>query len=165
MQQIPKGETQLHEEIWRLPDDRGVVRYVSDHFVNVPSVRAESDKHGEPGEILLDLKHAGLPMLYFGVLQRMVGSTDKGARIYGLRALASVITNFEYMVVEAFQAALKDPDLDLRALALRLIARYPYKVFEKNLEELARTESDAAIKEEALHLAEGLRKHGKVMDI
>src|SRR6266542_3655020 len=99
VQQIPKGETQLHEEIWRLPDDRGVVRYVSDHFVNVPSVRAESDKHGEPGEILIDLDNAGLPMLGFGALERMLSSPNKAERMYALRAFASVMTHFNYLVV------------------------------------------------------------------
>src|SRR6266568_4090470 len=91
VQQIPKGETRLHEEIWRLPDDRGVVRYVLDHFVDIRSVRAESNRHGEPGKILLDLKKANVPMVHYGTLERMVSSTNPYERNYALRAFASVI--------------------------------------------------------------------------
>jgi len=55
VQRFPAGELQLQEEIWELPEDRGAVRYIFDHFVEVPSIKAESDIHGEPTKILADL--------------------------------------------------------------------------------------------------------------
>src|SRR6266704_4954393 len=93
VQHIPKAEMQLHEEIWELPGDRGIVRYIFDHYVNVPSVRAGSDIRYEPGKILLDLD-AHLPFLHYGKLGRMAQSTSLAERKYALRAFASIIKNF-----------------------------------------------------------------------
>ena len=49
----------------------------------------------------------------------------------------------------------------MRTTALVAIARYPYKHFIDDLEELARTETDPDNKAEALRLAKSLRDYGK----
>lgn len=158
VQRIPKAELQLAEEIWRLPDDRGAVRYVYDHFVEVPSIRAESDIHGEPAKILIDLER-DLPMLHIEDLTKQVQSPPQ--RIYALRALAAITTTFHGDVIAAFKAAIKDPDPAIRRLAMVVISRYPYFVFVRDLEQQAAAEPDPEIKEEALRLAKDLREHGK----
>ena len=160
VQRIPAGERQLQEEIWELPNGRGAVRYVWDHFVDVPSVRAESDQRGAPGDILHELD-AHLPLLHPGKLERMTRSTEPGERRYALRALASVITDFDWGVVEELRTALKEDDPSMRRLALDAIARYPYKVFTSDLDELGKTDPDDSLKKEARDLADDLRKRGK----
>src|SRR6266571_5376577 len=133
VQHIPEGEVQMREEIWELPSHRGIVRYIFDQHVNVPSIRAESDIRNEPGKILLEI-YPHLPLLDTGDLVRLAQSTQSAERRYGLRALASVTTDFEWRVVEEFSKVLKDPDPKMRMLAMVCIARYPYKLFAKELE-------------------------------
>lgn len=159
VQRIPEGEQQLAEEIWLLPDDRGAVRCVYDHFVEVPSIRAESDIHGEPAKILIDLEH-DLPFLYIEDLTKQLDPNTPQRR-YALRALASITTMFRGDVVSAFKAAIKDPDPSIRKLAIICVSRYPSFVFAKELDEQAAVEPDPEIKERQLHLASDLRSHGK----
>jgi hypothetical protein len=158
-QRIPQEELQLAEEIWRLPNNRGAVRYVYDHFVEVPSIRAESDIHGEPSKILMDLQR-DLPFLYTGALTKQALSSSL-ERIYALRALAATTPMFHGDVISAFKAALKDPDPAIRRLALVCISRYPSFVFAQELDDQAAIESDLKIKENQLALAKDLREHGK----
>jgi hypothetical protein len=159
-QRIPQAELQLAEEIWRLPNNRGAVRYVYDHFVEVPSIRAESDIHGEPSKILMDLQR-DLPFLYTGALTKQALSSSSRERIYALRALAATTTMFHGDVILALKAALKDPDPAIRRLALVCISRYPSFVFAQELDDQAVIESDLKIKEDQLALAKDLREHGK----
>ncbi len=158
-QRIPAGELQLAEEIWLLPGERGAVRFVQDHFVDVPSIRAESDIHGEPARILADLG-SDLPLLYAGELSKRANSASP-ERTYALRALAVIMPDYDGRVVSAYKAALKDPDPAIRMLAMRCISRYPHFVFARELESLAETEPEHKLREEAVQLAKDLRAHGR----
>src|SRR5689334_8349986 len=66
-QHIPRGELQLEEHIWTLAGDRGAVRYIHDHFVNVPFVRTETDVSGRATELMRELEPV-LSLLYTGEL-------------------------------------------------------------------------------------------------
>jgi hypothetical protein len=158
-QRIPKQELQLAEEIWSLPDDRGAVRYVYDHFVDVPSIRAESDIHGEPSKILTDLER-DLPFLYTGALTKQAMSSSP-ERAYALRALAASTERYHGGVITAFKAAIKDPDPAIRELVLVCIGRYPAFVFAQDLDDQAAVEPDPKIQQNQLALAKDLREHGK----
>jgi hypothetical protein len=158
-QRIPAAELQLGEEIWRLPDGRGAVRYVYDHFVEVPSIRAESDIPDEPTKTLLDLER-DLPFLYIEDLTKQARSSSR-ERIYALRALAAITPVSHGGVISAYKAAIKDPDPAIRRLVMVCIARYPYFIFVKELEQQAVIDPDPKLKEEELDLAKDLREHGR----
>jgi len=156
---IPAEELQLAEEIWRLPDDRGAVRYVYDHILEVPFFRAESDIHGEPTKILIDLQN-DLPFLYIEDFLLEAEAANPGRR-YALRALAVITTMYRGDVIAAFKAAIVDSDPTIRKLALICVARYPAFSFAKELDTRAAVESDPDLKERQLKLAGDLRAHGK----
>lgn len=158
-QRIPEQELQLSEEIWLLPNDRGAVRYVCDHFVDVPSIRAESDIHGEPSKILMDLER-DLPLLYTGALTKQAMSSSP-ERAYALRALAASTERYHGGVIKAFRAAIKDPDPAIRELVLVCIGRYPAFVFAQDLDDQAAVESNLKTQQNQLALAKDLREHGK----
>jgi len=158
-QRISKHELQLAEEIWSLPNDLGAVRYVYDHFVDVPSVRAESDLDGEPSKILTDLERE-LPFLYTGALTKQAMSSLP-ERAYALRALAASTERYHGGVIKAFKAAVKDPDPAIRELALVCIGRYPAFALAQDLDDQAVLEPEGKIQQNQLALAKDLRERGK----
>lgn len=160
MSRIPAGDMQFMEEVWQLPDRRGTVKYIYDHIVEVPKIRAESDIHGEPTRILADLEN-DLPLLDHVPLRKQAMGTSHEERVYALRALAAVVPNYWGGAVNAFRAALKDSNPGIRRLAIACIARYPYAVFVDDLEELAANETDVDIRASALRLARDLDEHGR----
>jgi len=110
VQRIPKGEAQLWEEIWELPDNRGNVRYIFDHYVAIPYVSAESDRYGAPGNIIRDLlAKADLPIIDRGQLERLGKSPDVADRKFSLRGYVATTDRFHWGVVQGIEAALKDP--------------------------------------------------------
>lgn len=159
-QEIPAGELQLYEQIWRLPGGRGAVRYVYDHFVGIPTVRAESDISGEPGEILFELERS-LPFLDIPDLVKGARSTDKAERSYSLRGLAAIAEELYGDIFNAIATALNDPDPEMRSLALLCISRWPHYRFAERLESLAATETVPELKDEAIRLAAEVRAHGR----
>jgi hypothetical protein len=154
------GDVQFLEEVWELPDQRGVVKYIYDHILEVPKIRAETDIHGEPTRILGELAH-DLSLLDLPPLRKQAMGTSHDERVYALRALAAVVPNFWGGAVNAFRAALKDPDPGIRRLALFCITRYPYAEFIADLETMAAAESDVNLKASALKLAKALTEHGR----
>jgi hypothetical protein len=159
VQRIPKEELQFAEEIWLLPNSRGAVRFVYDHIVEVPKVRADSDIHGEPGKILIDLD-GDLPLLYTDDLTKQV-MTASPERFFAMRALAASTDYFHGGVIKAFKAAISDPDPAARSLVLICIGRYPSFMFAQMLDDQAAVETDPKLQENQRALAKDLREHGK----
>lgn len=160
VQRIPAGEQQLHEEIWRVDDDRGAMRYVFDHFVDVPTIRAESDIGGMVA-LLMEQLEPLLPIQYPNDLVRLTRSEDRASRAFALRGLAAVQEGFRGDVFRAFRDALFDEDCQMRGLALTCISRYPWFQFVNVLEEAAMREIVDVLRTEQLRLAESIRQHGK----
>jgi hypothetical protein len=159
-QEIPRGEVQLHELIWTLPEGRGNVRYVYDHFVDVATVRAESPKFGEPGEIVFELsKH--IDVFDVNQMVKLAGSSDEAIRGYALGALAVITPEFYGDVFDAFCAALESPDASMRWVAMRCIARWPYFQFAARLRAHAKKEPDEELRKEAGRLAADIVAHGR----
>ena len=160
VQGISKQELQLAEEIWRLPNGRGAVRFIYDHFVEVPMIRAESDIHGEPFNILTDLA-SDFPVLHTSALTKQATSSSLAETVYALRALAASTERYHGSVLKTFKAAIMDPDPAIRELILVCIGRYPAFAFAQDLQEQAAVESDPKIKEQQLALANDLLQHGR----
>lgn len=160
VRRIPADAMQFLEEIWELPAQRGVIKYIYDHLVQVAKIHVESDIQGEPTRILAELED-DLPLLDHAPLRKQAMGTSHEERVYALRALATVVPGYWGGAVNAFRTALKDPNPGIRKLAIACIARYPYAVFVDDLEELAAGEPDADIKARALRLAKDLNEHGR----
>jgi len=159
VQRIPAAELQLAEEIWRLPEGKGIVRYVFDHFMDVPSIRAESDINGEPARIITDLGR-DLPFLYIEPLLKAARASGR-ERAYALRALAVITPFYNGGVASVLRAALQDADPGMRRLGLRTLSRYPYFTFAKDLDTMAASEADPELKADAIRLAKDLREQGR----
>ncbi len=153
-----KEKIQLAEEIWLLPNGRGVVRYIYDDVVEVPCINAGSDIPYEAPKILKDLA-ADLPL--FRIEDLIEPALASEWRPYALRALSSITEGFHSDVVNAFIIALKDPEPNMRRYALACIGRYPAFVFVKELEQQALTEEHPDIKQWELGLAASIRNLGE----
>jgi hypothetical protein len=159
-QEIPQGELQLHELIWILPNGRGTVRYVYDHFVDVATVRAESPKALEPGEIVFDLsKH--IAVYDVDALLKLANDPNSGTRAYAISALAVITPEFRGDVFKAICAALESPEPSMRWVAMKSIARWPWFKFAARLRAHAEKEQDEALRAEAVRLAADIVAHGK----
>jgi hypothetical protein len=158
-QRFEAGELQFAEEIWTLPKDRGAVRYVFDHFVEVPYIRAETDIANMATEILSDLE-SNLPLSYVENFTKQI-APGAPTRRYALRALAAITPIYRGDVINAFKAAIHDPDADFRWLSIACVSRYSSFVFAKELDEQAAVEPDAELQEAQRKLAADLRVNGR----
>lgn len=156
---IPSDSTQLREEIWGVPSgDR--IRIVWDHFMDVVSLRAESQTPNEPAELVFSLrKQLGLQEI--GDLVRLAQKKDSASRSFAVRGLATIASSYYSDIADAIKAALADEDPGMRAVALRCIARWPHFVFVEALERQAKVERDDGLRREEIRLAKDVRKHGR----
>lgn len=156
---IPAKDLQFSERIWLLPGQRGSIRYVYDHFVDVATIRAESDIHGEPTKILGDYAQ-NLKLLF---TENLVDQSfaPSAIREYALRALAASTEHFNGEVIDSFKAAAEDSDIAIRRLSLICISRYPAFSLAHVLEEQAAVETDAKLQADQLALAKDIRERGK----
>lgn len=157
--EIPRGETELAEEVWEYADgDR--IRIVADHFVDTLSLRAESATPGAPAGLIYALR-TKLRLQEIDDLVAVSRSEVAAVRSHARRGLAAIVDMFRTDVTEAIAAGLKEPDPAHRDHALRAIARWPHFVFVRDLEEMAKTEPDPGLRKEATRLARDVRKHGR----
>lgn len=159
-QSIPRGPQQLQEEIWLLADGSGALRYIYDHFVDVPFARAESDVFGRPADIMRSFEPV-LPFQYTGALMKLTSSEDPPTRAYAICALSVTTRIYGSDVFDAIRNVLFDDDPRMRATAMKAIARWPYFKFAKELDKLAETETVPELQREAVRLAQDLRDHGR----
>ena len=158
--EFPKGEIQLHEVVWELPDGRGSVRYIHDHIVDVTTARADTTIFGEPAKILLDLsKH--IDLYEEDDLLDMIDPGRADDRSFALRALAVITPDFRVDVFDAICDALESPDAPMRRVAMKCIAQWPYVRFVARLRAHAKMEPDAALRTEAEHLAADVEAKGR----
>lgn len=156
---IPRGETQLAEEVWRF-ENGDQIRIVCDHFVDITSLRAESTTPGRPAQMISEL-YPQLNLRDENDLVALSVSPVVADRSHAIRGLAAILGRFRSDVTDAITKGLTDPDRSLRDDALRAIARWPHFVFVKPLEAMAKRESDAELRAEAKRLAVDVRKHGR----
>lgn len=157
---IPKEELQLAEEIWMFPDGQSAARYVFDHFVDVPSIRTESKINGLPTQLAMSLEGV-LHLTYVEDLTNQASSQDPSERGYAMRALAVITPIFRGDVFDVLRDGLNDPDREMRRIALRSIARWPYFQFVKELEALMGREEDSLLQEQIANLAADIRRSGR----
>lgn len=157
---IPRGPQQLEETVWLVDNGRSAIRYVFDHFVEVPFVRAESEVFGHPANLMRELEPV-LPLQYVRALLNQTSSGDPVIRAYALRALSVITPSYRADVFRAICAALFDGDPRLRGTAMKAIARWPYVRFARELDKLAQSEAVPELQREAVRLAGDLRKHGR----
>lgn len=157
---IPRGPLQLEETIWSLENGQSAIRYIYDHFVEVPFARAESETFGRPADLLRELQPA-VPFVNARTLLEQTSSKDPGTRAHALRALSITTPSYRADVFGAIRNALFDDDPRLRGTAMKAIARWPYVRFAPELDELAETEAVPELQREAVRLAQDLREHGR----
>lgn len=160
VQSIPAEEAQFHEEIWVVEGDRGAVRYISDHFLEVAIIRAESNIGGLVATLLQQLE-TSLPIFYLDDLVDLSRSEEQGKRAFALRGMAAISSKFFGDVFQSLKDAVLDPEPKMRGLALTCISRYPWFRFIKILEEAAAKETVPELRAEQLALSEDIRKYGK----
>lgn len=156
---IPRAETQLAEEVWEYRNgDR--IRIVDDHFVDVRSLRAESRTPGKPADLIYELRNK-LGLQEIADLIALARSENAADRSHARRGLAAIADEYYSDIADAIVEGLKEIDPSLRDVSLRAIARWPHFVFVRELESMAATEQDPALRAEAKQLAEDVRKHGR----
>lgn len=160
VQSIPAEEMQFHEEIWVVEGDRGAVRYIQDHFLDITLIRAESNIGGLVATLLQQLEPL-LPLHYLTTLVRLSSSETPETRAFALKGVAAIADRFYGHVFRALKEAALDPDPAFRGLALKCISRYPWFQFIKVLEEAAAKETVEELRAEQVALAEDIRLHGK----
>ena len=156
--EIPRGHTQLREEVWEYENgDR--VRIVDDHLVAVRSLRAESVTSGRPADVIFELRDE-LGLQEIDDLIDLGASSEPHDSQHAIRGLAAITSRYRGDTVKTISAGLKDPDPNLRATALRAIARWPHFAFVRELDAMSVSEIDPELRREARALAEDVRKHG-----
>ncbi|MBJ6762755.1 hypothetical protein JGU66_18480 [Myxococcaceae bacterium JPH2] len=160
VQRIPAAEGQFLEEIWLVDGNRGAVRYIRDHFLDVSILRAESNVDLMVGGILNELE----PLLHtfrLLTLMKMGDAADPRERAFALCGMAAIGERFYAGIFNALKSAAGDPDPRFRELAVRCISRYPWFQFIKVLQEVSARETVPELRESQLALIDGIRQHGK----
>jgi hypothetical protein len=158
--EFPRGELQLHELVWELPDGRGSVRYIHDHLVEVTTARADSAIFGEPSEILLALS-PHIELFDEDGLLGIVRTAPVEDRSYALVALGVITPELRADVFDAICDALESPAPPVRWAAMKSIAQWPYVQFVERLRAHAAREQDDALRNEAERLAADVEAHGR----
>lgn len=153
-----KGESAFEEEIWEEGSD--VVRLVTDDFMGVLIVRAESELDLRVPALLHRLGEL-VPLVDADGLLDLAASDDPTTRSFGLRALAGITTHFDANVFELIAAAAGDVDPHVRRLGLRCIARYPWRPFATRLDAITAIETVPELLAEQRALATDLRDIGR----
>jgi hypothetical protein len=80
---------------------------------------------------------------------------------YALRALAAITPRFRADVFDLFCDSLESPLPEMRGLAMKCIARWPYFQFVARLRDRATREENEVLRTEALRLADDVAANGR----
>jgi uncharacterized membrane protein len=150
---IPRGERRLFEEVWETPEG-AQVRYIDDHFVQVPFVAVTG-----PGQLAIE--HGLRSMLRTRTYSEVMNAANSGKgkeRAQAIRALAAVTSNVvEPAVTAAVIAAADDADVQVRLAAIKAMARMAAPSFRTVVAKRLVEETDALLRPEIESLSVAMR--------
>lgn len=141
VQRFKRGERQLEEFVYELPDGETVVRGIVDHFVAITFAVITG-----PGREDAERKlRSGGNAIDDATLWQWVKSEDPEQRSFALRAFAAISQPVaDLRVVDAYQAAVRDPDTKVRQALIDSIGRTAWRELWPVVDELAKSGDETA---------------------
>lgn len=152
---LPRGEHQLFEEVWETPEG-GRVRYIDDHFVQVPFVAVTGRGQAAAEQAL---RNGLRTSTYEEVLNAATSGKGK-ERAQAIRTLAAVTSNTDDpTVVATVVAAADDDDVQVRLAAIKAMSRMASSSFAAAIAKRLIEESDTKLRPEIESLSAAFKRH------